>query len=144
MFDQLRGRVGALEDHYDELKNHAELRTVTLFEVFNAQKDLAGSNHLMRNGFHWPTEPLTQAFYEIFAVSTPIGLWPEDGLPNTDVVYQLACLFIHPDTADCQYLDALGGASKMNDILGVFTASREMIKDFLDNILEVDTTEEKL
>ena len=132
-FEQLQSRTLQFRSQILNLRQHAINLTNTMAQIFNPAAYVTTPGHLQRNGYVWPTVPSPQAFYDLYAVSVPIGSWPPDGAdaPDLSLAYQAVSLALHPDKAG-QYSAALGGPEKMEDIAKTLQASRDMVKQFLE------------
>ena len=131
-YNQLEINTATMANLIKDQSKLSQTLTLTLAQMFNPSEYHTIPGHLKRSGFDWPTIPSVQAFYDLYAVSVPIGSWLSDNSnpPDINLAFQSASLALHPDKAT-QYYNALGGREKMEDIARTLQASKEKVVEFL-------------
>jgi hypothetical protein len=127
-------------DAQAELHYHRYLeisRTMSL--IFNSAKYSEHGAYLERNGFQWPSTVSSQSYFEIFAVSCPWGLWPDEA-PTEDKQWRECSKYIHPDKSK-SYVEALGGQERCDEIMRIWNASAQVMFDEIRDSVEEDEKE---
>lgn len=134
-----QARQGLIVDQFEKVAANAVASARILALSFLPIEEVNSSNLkpiLERTGFAWPDSPSPLAFYQVYSMVIPVGLWPSDGenAPDVKSAANSVNSFIHGDKiTQLGYGAALGGEQKATEIHQIFLASTNEVKKYLAN-----------
>jgi hypothetical protein len=128
---QAQQTVTHLHQQLAEAQHISQAHVSNISIIFNPEADALSLDYAARRNFNWPTVPSTSTFYIMYAFTALTSDYPAPGLlPDPDEAYRSASRIFHPDRGR-DYSVAFGGVDAMNQRFGIFTRSRDILKDFL-------------
>jgi hypothetical protein len=137
-------RLEQFDTRFAEFRNYSQGQTECFALMFQKHDEVQKgdySNYLQRNGFSWPTEASVEAFFEIYAICVPMGIWEKmEDPPSESHGFHIASLYIHPDKAS-KFVNAFPSPEFVTSIFQIFVESRECVQRLLGD--ETVTEERK-